>query len=131
MQGRDTAPKEMIGMEYQFEKLEVWQRGMDLTEKIYKVTRVFPSEERFGITSQLQRAAVSIPLNIAEGKGRYHSKVFTQFLYQARGSLYEVITLLKISLRLQYLGEGEARDLLGLCNETVAKINNLVKVVKK
>ncbi len=68
-------------MEYQFEKLSVYQGAMELTESIYRETKDFPKEEMFGITSQIRRAAMSIALNIAEGKGRYHTKVFVQFLY--------------------------------------------------
>jgi len=74
----------------------VYQESLELVEIVYKVTRDFPKEEVFGIVSQLRRAAVSVSLNIAEGKGRFHTKVFVQFLYQARGSLYETMTLNKI-----------------------------------
>lgn len=117
-------------MEYQFEKLTVWQRGMDLVERVYRATRDLPKDEQFGITSQLRRAALSVPLNIAEGKGRYHTKSFIQFLYQARGSLYEVMTLLKVSRKLEYLDEQKTGELLAICQELTGGINALINSMK-
>jgi len=117
-------------MEYQFEKLTVWQRGMELVEQAYRVTRDFPKDEQFGLTAQLRRAAVSVPLNIAEGKGRYHTKAFIQFLYQARGSLFEVMTLVKVSLKLEYLKEPDALGLLELCGRLAGGINGLINSMK-
>lgn len=74
-------------MQEQFENLQVWQKGITLVKQVYKVTRNFPKDEQFGLISQIRRAAVSIPVNIAEGKGRYHKKEYIQFLYTARGSV--------------------------------------------
>ncbi|NLE64299.1 MAG: four helix bundle protein, partial [Elusimicrobia bacterium] len=68
-------------MEYDFEKLHVYQKSLILVERVYAATKDFPKEEQFGVTSQIRRASLSIPLNIAEGKGRYHKKVLVQFLY--------------------------------------------------
>jgi hypothetical protein len=73
-----------IKMEYQFEKLKIWQMGMDMAQQIYVVTKQFPDEEKFGLIAQMRRAAFSVPSNIAEGKGRFHTKEFIQFLYIAR-----------------------------------------------
>ena len=117
-------------MEYQFEKLKVWQMGMALAEKIYKATKDFPKEEQYGITAQIRRAAVSVPLNIAEGKGRYHTKAFIQFLYQARGSLYEVMTLLKLCMVLMYLKEKDKQELQNLCWDISGGINGLINSLK-
>lgn len=117
-------------IEYEFEKLKVYQEAMDLTERIYKITRDFPKEEQFGVIAQLRRAALSIALNIAEGKGRYHTKIFIQFLYQARGSLYETITLLKMSFRLKYLTEIVEQELLEIANHVAIKLNNLINSMK-
>ncbi len=117
--------------EYNFEKLEVYQKAMDLAEAIYKLTDKFPSNEQFGIISQLRRAALSIPLNISEGKGRYHTKIFLQFLYQARGSLYEVITLLKLSLRLHYLTQDKAQGLLQMSDKISLQLSNLINSMKE
>ena len=72
------------------EKLQVWQSAMDLAETVYKITDKFPKTEIFGITDQMRRAAVSIPSNIAEDKGRRTTKDFVRFLNIAKGSLYEL-----------------------------------------
>ncbi|WP_447529203.1 four helix bundle protein [Vreelandella sp. TE19] len=85
------------------QELRVWQQAMDLVEEVYRLTAKFPSNEKFGLTSQLRRAAVSIPSNIAEGAARGSSKDFIRFLFIARGSLSEIETQLLISLRLGYL----------------------------
>ena len=117
--------------EYDFEKLRVYQESLDLAEKIYEVTSTFPVSEQFGLTSQLRRAALSIPLNIAEGKGRYHTKVFVQFLYQARGSLYEVIALLKFGHRIKYLTKQAFEDLMHSVDQISSKLSNLIKTFKE
>jgi four helix bundle protein len=83
-----------------FRKLLAWQRADDLTVLVYRATEDFPSEEKFGLTSQLRRAAVSVAANIAEGSGRHSLKDFRRFLYQARGSLSEVQYYLHLSKRL-------------------------------
>lgn len=88
-----------------FKDLEVWKRGIDLVEDIYTLTAKFPSNEQFGLVSQMRRAAVSIPSNIAEGQGRKNAKEFIQFLYIAKGSLAEIETQLIICQRLNYLEE--------------------------
>jgi four helix bundle protein len=85
-----------------FKDLEVWKRGIDLVEDIYTLTAKFPSNEQFGLVSQMRRAAVSIPSNIAEGQGRKNAKEFIQFLYIAKGSLAEIETQLIISERLKF-----------------------------
>ena len=115
---------------YTFEKLQVYQESMELVEKIYQITKDFPSFEQFGITSQLRRAALSISLNIAEGKGRYHTKIFLQFLYQARGSLYETIALIKLSHRLKYLDKPSEQELLSLSDTISTKLSNLINSMK-
>jgi four helix bundle protein len=87
------------------EKLEVWKRGIDFVVAIYKETESFPKEERFGLTSQIRRASVSIPANIAEGAARQSSKEFAHFLSVAQGSASEVETEMLIAYRLGYLDE--------------------------
>lgn len=87
--------------------LAVWQRGLDFVERIYEVSRFFPGEERYGLTSQIRRAAVSIPSNIAEGAARRNTKEFIQFLYVALGSLAEVETQVMIAIRLNYAENGK------------------------
>jgi len=118
-------------MEFAFERLEVWNKAMELSEAIYKATLTFPTHEQFGLTSQIRRAAVSIPANIAEGKGRYHKKEFVQFLYNARGSLYETITLLRIALSLQYLSREQYQQLLQLTQVIMSKLSGLINSLKQ
>jgi len=83
--------------------LEVWKVSMDFVIEIYQGTKTFPQSELYGLTSQIRRAAVSVPSNIAEGSSRKTTKEFIQFLYIAQGSLSEIETQLLISERLQYL----------------------------
>jgi four helix bundle protein len=83
--------------------LVVWQKGMDLFIEVYKLTDVMPRKEQFGLISQMQRAAASIPANIAEGQGRLHRGDFIRFLSISRGSLMEVETYLEGTVRLGYL----------------------------
>lgn len=85
--------------------LRVWQKSVDLVESIYKLTNEFPEDEKFGLVSQLRRAAVSIPSNIAEGAARRSSKEFIQFLYIALGSLSEVETQITIAVRLHFIND--------------------------
>jgi four helix bundle protein len=83
-----------------FRDLQVWQKSMELTVVVYRITQSFPREEAFGLTSQLRRSAVSIPSNIAEGQGRLNTREFRQFLGIARGSNCELQTQLEIARRL-------------------------------
>lgn len=87
-----------------YRDLRVWQASMELVTDCYKATESFPKSETYGLASQLQRAAVSVPANIAEGQGRYHLKEYLHHLSIAHGSLLELETLIKIAARLGYLG---------------------------
>ena len=98
-------------MKFNFEKLEVWQLGMEVVSGIYKVSKIFPASEKFELTSQIKRAALSIPLNIAEGSGRKTQKDFCHFIRISIGSVLEVVTCLKIVLREKFIGEGEYKEL--------------------
>lgn len=86
-----------------YKDLEVWKVSMDFVVEIYSRTGSFPTSERYGITSQIRRSAVSIPSNIAEGAGRRNTKEFIHFLYIANGSLSELETQLEIAFRLNYI----------------------------
>lgn len=116
--------------ELRFRDLEVWRVSMDLVAKVYEITREFPKSEQFGLASQLQRSAVSIPSNIAEGSGRGTRKDFAHFLDQARGSLFEVITQLEISRSLSFGNSDEIKaiqmeyEILGM------RINALIRTMK-
>ena len=87
-------------MEKPHKRLAVWRKSVDLVVETYKVTKTFPTEERYGLTDQVRRAAVSIPANIAEGAGRRTKKEFINFLHISQGSLSELDTHLEIALRL-------------------------------
>ncbi len=100
---------------------------MELSKKIYVITKSFPDDEKYGMVSQMRRAVVSISLNIAEGKGRYYNKVFVQFLYQARGSLFEVMILIKLAVELGYLGEDIMKSLLRDCDSIAGMLSGLIK----
>ncbi len=117
-------------MKFNFEELDVWQISVDFAEKIYLVTKDFPKEEVYGVTSQLRRAALSISLNIAEGKGRYSNKEYKQFLFIARGSLYETVTLLKMCLKLKYITQAQYQDLISDCEKIQSKISGLLNYLK-
>ncbi len=95
-----------------FRDLQIWQRGITLVERIYQATGSFPREERYGLTSQIRRSAVSIPSNIAEGFGRGFKNEYKQFLFVTIGSASELITQLTISDRLEYLSNKDANDLI-------------------
>jgi four helix bundle protein len=98
-----------------YKDLVAWQKAMDLVTATYRATAGFPRDELFGLTSQLRRAAVSIPSNIAEGQGRLSEKEFRHFLGQARGSLMEAETQLQIAENLGYLRTEQTMPLLQSC----------------
>src|SRR5205823_14298572 len=83
-----------------YKDLQVWQKGMDLARRVYLLTRTFPSDEKFGLVSQMRRAAVSVPSNLAEGQARNTTGEFVQFISHAEGSLAELDTQLRLSVSL-------------------------------
>ena len=110
-----------------YRELTVWQKSMDLTVKIYELTRRFPAEERFGITSQMRRAASSIPANIAEGQARRTTGEFLQSLGIARGSLAELETFLTLAARLELLNKKNSVNLLNDCAEINKMLHALMR----
>ena len=103
--------------------LEIWKKGIDLVEDIYRFTKTFPPEEMYGLTSQMRRSAVSIPSNIAEGAARQSNKEFLQFLYIALGSLSEIETQLFIAQRLGYTSDDKiGNDIETLRRQTLSFI---------
>ncbi|MBI2987993.1 MAG: four helix bundle protein [Deltaproteobacteria bacterium] len=118
-----------------FRDLRVWQAGMDLVEKVYRVTEKFPKHEEFGLRAQIRRAAVSIPSNIAEGHTREHSKEFLHYLSIAQGSLAELGTQIELAGRLSYIAPREVRDILdytaSLAKQMYALRNSLTNRVSR
>ena len=110
-----------------YRDLEVWQKSMDLVVEIYRLTTLFPPKEKFGLTNQIQRAAVSIPANIAEGHGRLHRADYVRFLSIARGSLTEAETHLQIAVRLGYLNRDQAKQVWGLFQDVGRLLNGLIR----
>src|SRR5579871_2572584 len=102
---------------HNLKELKIWNKAIDLTVDVYKVTASFPSDERFGLISQSRRSAVSIPSNIAEGAGRNSKKEFANFLGIANGFSYELQTQLVISNRLSLLDDATLNDLLTQIDE--------------
>ena len=110
--------------------LLVWQKSIDLVEAIYRITQKLPSHEQFGLISQLRRAAVSIPSNIAEGYGRQSSGNYRQFLSISRGSLLEVETQIDICLRLGYLTTMDTESVLNTITELSKMLTSLISKIR-
>lgn len=107
------------------EDLIVWQRAMEVVEQIYAEARRFPAEERFGLTSQITRAAVSVPANIAEGHGRNGRREYAKFVSIAAGSLAELQTLVEVAARLGYCDRNGIKPLRGQIDEVGRMLNVL------
>jgi len=112
--------------EYSFEKLDVWKFSIKFVKDIYKVTRKFPSEEKFGLVSQINRAAVSVPSNIAEGSSRNSSKEKSHFTSIAYGSMMELITQLTISKEIGYI----KYDVYNVLREQAEVITNKLNALR-
>jgi four helix bundle protein len=110
-----------------YRDLKGWQKAMDLVELVYNTTRAWPKEEIYGLTSQVRRAVVSVPSNIAEGQGRNSEKEFLHHLYIAYGSLCEVETQLLVAQRLDYLNSDTTRHLLTTSAEVGRLLNGLTR----
>jgi four helix bundle protein len=113
-----------------YRDLIAWRKAMEFVTKIYGATQRFPGEERYGLTNQLRRAAVSVPSNIAEGQARYSQKEFHHFLSQARGSLVEIETQILIARDLTYLSPAKADALLADAEELGRILNGLIASIK-
>jgi four helix bundle protein len=114
-----------------YRQLIAWQKAMDFDAEVYRATRTFPKAELYGVTSQLRRAAVSIPSNIAEGQGRQTTGEFRQFLGHARGSLLETETQILLSERLEYLDHKTTEMLLAQSAELGRILNGLMRSLEK
>ncbi|PYO94994.1 MAG: diversity-generating retroelement protein bAvd family protein [Gemmatimonadetes bacterium] len=113
-----------------YRDLTVWQRAMDLVDAVYEITETFPKDERFGLTAQLQRCAVSIPSNIAEGHGRDHLGEYIHHLGIANGSLMELETQVLIAARRSYVHESDADRALALSRIVGRLLAGLVRSLK-
>ena len=100
-----------------YKELLVWQKGMSLAKGVYGLTARFPIDERFGLVSQMRRAAVSVPSNIAEGQARHGTREFLQFLSHASGSLAELETQVLLSLDMKYCAKTDVESIAGLIEE--------------
>ena len=108
-----------------YKDLLVWQKGIATVKQIYELTQTFPAEERYGLTSQMRRAAVSVPSNIAEGQARHTTREFIQFVSHAEGSVAELDTQLIIAIELGYCKNGKAENILALISELRKMLNSL------
>ena len=109
-----------------YKELQVWQKAMDLVVEIYKISKLLPKEEVYGISDQLRRSAVSIPSNIAEGQSRNSVKEFIQFLSIARGSLAELETQLLICTKVNILSEDNIAEAQNITTEVGKMIKGLM-----
>ncbi len=115
-----------------FEDLEVWQMGKNIVMETYQISRHFPNEESFVLVSQIKRAALSVPANIAEGFGRYHYLDKAKFYLNARGSLYELKSHLPIAQELGYFNQSQPiTSLLITIDKLGVKLNNLISNSRK
>ena len=111
--------------------LVAWQRGMSLVTEVYRLVESFPRKETYGLAAQICKASVSVPSNIAEGKGRLSKREFIQFLSRARGSLLEVETQLEIARNLGYLSPAEFDTLFEQAAAVGRPLNGLIKSVRE
>jgi four helix bundle protein len=110
-----------------FRDLDVWKLGRKIVVDIYRLTTNFPKQEMYGLISQMRRAAVSIPSNIAEGFNRFHNAEYRQFLYVALGSCAELETQLEVAADLGYLENMQKDELLKCLQHETAMLRNLIK----
>ncbi|MCB9893171.1 MAG: four helix bundle protein [Planctomycetes bacterium] len=115
-----------------FRNLKVWQKAMQAVTEIYQLTRKFPKDELYALTSQIRRAATSVPMNIAEGyKRRRYAKDYVRFLVTAHGSQGEVETAIEIAYTLEYVSEADCERLLDVYDEVGRMLNGLIDSVDK
>ncbi len=114
-----------------YQDLEVWQKAMDLVVDCYHLTEGFPKSETYGLCSQLQRAAVSVPANIAEGRSRQYKKEFVQHTSISYGSLAELEILVRIAERLEYFDNSRSKEILDKTSEIGRMLNGLRRSLGK
>ena len=114
-----------------YRELDVWKKGIEIVDLVYKVTNKFPREERYGLAAHMQRTAVSIPSNIAEGFSRQHTKEYQQFCYIALGSCAELETQLIIAQRRKYLSNEDFTKLEEYLDHESRMLRNLIKSLSR
>jgi four helix bundle protein len=119
-----------VHMSSSFSDLRVWQEAMTLARDLYRATARFPRCELYGLTQQIRRAAVSVPSNIAEGKGHRTDREFSTFLFHARGSLLELQTQIMIAEDLEYLRKEEAQQLLASAEKVGRSLAGLINSLR-
>jgi four helix bundle protein len=116
---------------HNFRVLKIWQKGIELVKACYKITEKFPSSEKYGIFSQMQRASVSIPTNIAEGSGRSSDKDFARFLEMAISSAFELETLTIVSFEIGFISELQKQEFCNKIQEIEKMISAFLHNLKK
>ncbi|MCH5598339.1 four helix bundle protein [Niabella ginsengisoli] len=114
-----------------YKNLESWKKSMSLVKEVYLLTKKYPKEELYALTSQTKRAAISIPANIAEGIGRNYKKDTIQFLHISRASMYELETLLNIAVMVDIMSEKDFELLIPMIDECLKILNGLITYYEK
>ena len=119
-------------IEFGYEKLHVWQRAIEWADRVLSIAENIETERKhYRLIEQVESSCTSVPMNIAEGKGRYSKKEFVHFLYIARGSLYETMTLLEIFLKRQWIPQEEFTDIKNETREIAKILNAFINSVKR
>ncbi len=114
-----------------YKELDVWQKGIEIVDKVYALTKLFPKDEQYGLASQMRRSAVSVPSNVAEGFSRSHTPEYIQFVRIALGSLAELDTQFTIACRRSYVDEKSIDDLTENMDHEARMLMNLIKSLEK
>lgn len=114
-----------------FTEMPVWKLAFELLLKIYKITKNFPADERFGLTSDMRRSSNSVTHNIAEGFGRYETRDKTRFYKISRGSAYELMSQILVAYALTYIKDKNMKDeLLKMCRDIIKELNSIIKTIE-
>jgi len=109
--------------------LDIWKKGIEIVKDVYGIVEKFPKQEFYGLVSQIQRSAVSIPSNVAEGFNRFHNKEYRQFLYIALGSCAELETQIEIAFELKYINDEKKKGILEKIKHESRMLTNLIKKI--